>query len=121
MTVTRYQNLPLASDQRRWDGAAAERRVRRWAGATDAPNTKYRNAHLWIDGDAKDNFTACKMLIADVIEGQLRAVPRAVRAAGGAFDGARGGVDMPPADVQKAKRHLARYYAKSDETPPWKR
>jgi hypothetical protein len=121
MTVTRFANLAVADAKRRWNGAAAERRVRRWAGATDEPNGKYRKAHLWYDPDAEQNFTAYKLLIADVIDGELRVVPRAVMAAGGVLDGARGGVDIPATDVKKANDHLARYYAKWDETPPWER
>jgi len=121
MTVTRFADLPVADTKRRWNGDAAERRVRRWSRATDEPNARYRKAHLWYDADAEQNFTAYKMLIADVIDGELHVVPRAVMAAGGVLDGARGGVDIPPADVKAAKRHLARYYAKWDETPPWNR
>jgi hypothetical protein len=42
-------------------------------------------------------------------------------AAAGVLDGARGGVDIPAADVAKAKRHVAKYYRKMDDTPPWER
>ncbi len=33
MAVPRYANLPLADRGRKWDGTAAEKRVRKWAGA----------------------------------------------------------------------------------------
>ena len=46
MAVTSFQDLPLADRDREWDGAAAEKRVRHWAGADDAPNEKYRDAHV---------------------------------------------------------------------------
>ncbi|MGZ4760092.1 MAG: hypothetical protein ACXV95_13605, partial [Acidimicrobiales bacterium] len=95
MTVTRFQDLPLADRDREWDGDAADSRVRRWAGAEDGPNAKYRNAHVWYDGDKKGNFTAYKLLIADVIDGRLRAVPRGVMAAAAVMQGSRGGVDLP--------------------------
>ena len=81
MSVTAFQDLPLAGRDREWDGAAAENRVRQWAHATDEPNEKYRDAHVWYDGDKKDNFTAYKLLIADVIDDRLTAVPRGVMAA----------------------------------------
>jgi len=83
------------------------------------PNPKYRSAHLWYNDDATDNFTAYKTLFADVIGGQLHAVPRRIMAAAGVLDGARGGVDIPGKDVGKAKRHLAKYYKKMDDSPPW--
>ena len=119
MAVTAFQDLPLADRDRAWDGDAAEKRVRRWADAEDEPNAKYRDAHVWYDADNKDNFTAYKLLVADVVDGRPKAVPRAVMAAGGILQGARGGVDLPRDEVPRVRSHLAKYYDKMDDTPPW--
>ena len=119
MAVTAFQDLPLADSDRSWDGAAAEKRVRAWAGAQDEPNQRYRDAHVWYDADKKANFTAYKLLIADVADGKLVAVPRAVHAAAALLQGSRGGVNLPDKDVDRVKSHLAKYYAKLAETPPW--
>ena len=119
MAVTAFGDLPLADRDRAWDGDAAEKRVRAWADAQDEPNAKYRDAHVWYDADAKENFTAYKLLIADVVDGRLRAVPRGVFAAAAVMQGSRGGVDLPDKDRDRVKSHLAKYYAKLDETPPW--
>jgi len=121
LSVTAFQDLPLADRDREWDGDAAEKRVRDWAGAQDEPNAKYRNAHLWYDSGKKSNFTAYKLLVADVVGGKLVAVPRGVMAAAGVIDGARGGVDIPQADVDRVKSHLAKYYRKMHDSPPWQR
>jgi len=121
MSVTSFQDLPLADRDREWDGDAAEKRVRRWADAEDAPNAKYRDAHVWYDKDKKDNFTAYKLLIADVIGGRLQAVPRGVMAAAAVLQGSRGGVDLPASDVDRVRSHLAKYYAKMGEEAPWDR
>ena len=117
--MTSFQDLPLADRDREWDGDAAEKRVREWAGAEDEPNEKYRDAHVWYDADNKDNFTAYKLLIADVVDGRLKAAPRGVMAAGGIMQGSRGGVDLPKGDIDRVKSHLAKYYAKMDDTAPW--
>ncbi len=119
MAVTAFQDLPLADRDRAWDGAAAERRVRAWAGVDEEPNEKYRDAHVWYDADAKQNLTAYKLLIADVVDGTLVAVPRGVFAAAAVVQGSRGGVDLPDRDRDRVRSHLAKYYAKLDETPPW--
>jgi hypothetical protein len=119
VTVPSFQNLPLADREREWDGAAAEKRVREWAGAQDEPNAGYRDAHAWYDAEKKQNFTAYKLLIADVVDGRLVAVPRGVMAAAAVMQGSRGGVDLPEGDIQRVKHHLARYYAKMGETAPW--
>ena len=121
MAVTAFQDLPLADRDREWDGDAAEKRVRVWAKAEDGPNERYRDAHVWYDADQKDNFTAYKLLIADVIDGRLKAVPRGIMAAAAVMQGSRGGVDIPEKDVDRVKSHLAKYYAKMGDTPPWER
>ena len=121
MAVTAFQDYPLADRDREWDGAAAEKRVRSWAGAQDEPNEKYRDAHVWYDSEKKDNFTAYKLLIADVINGKITAVPHGVMAAGNAMQGSRGGVDLPAKDIDRAKSHLAKYYKKMGEDAPWDR
>jgi hypothetical protein len=119
VSVTAFQDLSLASRDRDWDGDQAEKRVRKWAGAEDEPNEKYRDAHVWYDGDKKENFGSYKLLIADVVDGQLRAVPRAVMAAAAVMQGSRGGVDLPKSDIPRVKSHLAKYYKKMDDTAPW--
>ena len=121
MSVTSFQDLPLADRDREWDGNAAEKRVRRWAHAEDEPNERYRDAHVWYDNENKDNFGAYKLLIADVIDGRLRAVPRGVMAAGAVMQGSRGGVDLPKKDVDRVKSHLAKYYDKMGDDAPWER
>lgn len=121
MSVVKFQDLPLADRGRSWDGDAANGRVREWAGATDSPNDKYRTAFVWYDGDSKDNFTAYKFQIADVIDGKLKAVPRGIIAAAGVMQGGRGGANLPDADIGRVKSHLARYYRKMGDQPPWER
>ena len=121
MAVTAFQDYPLADRDREWDGAAAEKRVRTWAGAQDEPNEKYRDAHVWYDREKKDNFTAYKLLIADVIDGKITAVPHGVMAAGNVMQGSRGGVDRPAKDIGRVKSHLAKYYEKMGEDAPWDR
>jgi hypothetical protein len=121
MAVSAFQDLPLADRDREWDGAAAEKRVRKWAGAEDEPNAKYRDAHVWYDAENKDNFTAYKLLIADAVNGRLVAVPRGIIAAGNVMQGSRGGVDLPHSDIDRVKSHLAKYYRKMDDVAPWDR
>jgi hypothetical protein len=121
MSVTSFRDLPLAEREREWDGAAAEKRVRKWANAEDEPNQEYRDAHVWYDKDKKDNYSSYKLLIADVIDGKLKAVPRGVMAAGNVMQGSRGGVDLPESDIDRVKSHLAKYYKKMGDEAPWER
>jgi len=121
MSVSAFQDLPLADREREWDGDAADKRVRAWAGAKDQPNHKYRDVHVWYDREKKKNFSAYKLLIADVVDGRIEAVPRAVMAVAAVLQGSRGGVDLPANDIGRVKSHLAKYYAKMGDTAPWDR
>ncbi|MGE4334588.1 MAG: HK97 family phage prohead protease [Pigmentiphaga sp.] len=121
--VVPFQDLPLADDDQEWDAAAATGRVRRWAGGPEKEEIdwgKYRKAFLLYDPDDSENYRAYKLPIADVIDGRLKAVPRGIFAAAAVLMGARGGVEeFDEGDIEKAKRHLARYYEKMDREPPW--
>jgi hypothetical protein len=61
------------------------------------------------------------LLVADVIDDRLTAVPRGVMAAAAVMQGSRGGVDIAHDDIDRVKGHLGRYYAKMDDTSPWER
>ena len=119
-----YQDLPIADRGRGWDSETAESRVRQWAGGgtsiEDMDWDRYRRAFLWYDGDNPDAVTSYKLPIADVIGGELTAVPRAIFAAAGVLLGARGGVDIPDPARQRAISHLERYYSKLDMESPFK-
>ena len=60
--------------------------------AEDKPNEKYRDAHIWYDADNQDKFTAYKLLICDVVDEKLVAVPRAIIAAAAVIQAALGGM-----------------------------
>lgn len=115
--VVPFQDLPLADKDREWDAGEARKRLADWAGDD---KDKYRKGFLWYDEENADNLTAYKLPIADVIDGRLYAVPRAIIAAAAAIQGARGGVDIPASDVPGVKNHIEKYYKKMDMTPPWK-
>ena len=115
--VVPFQDLPLADKDREWDAGEARKRLADWAGDD---MDKYRKGFLWYDEENADNLTAYKLPIADVIDGRLYAVPRAIIAAAAAIQGARGGVDIPASDVPGVKNHIEKYYKKMDMTPPWK-
>lgn len=127
-SATGATGLPLADRGRAWDSTAAEGRVRTWADATEAPNSKYRSAFFWYDNSAPDNFTSYKLQFADVVDGELTAIPRGIFAVAAVLQGSRGGVDIPAADQAAIKRRVAAYYARmrsefDDENiaPPWEK
>jgi hypothetical protein len=121
MTAIDYQDLPLADRDMEWDGGTANKRVRSWAGAEEDPNDRYRKAFLWYEPSDEDKFKGYKFQIADIVDGNLKAIPRGIISAAGVIQGARGGAKLPSKDVPAIKRHLARYYEKMGDEPPWKK
>jgi HK97 family phage prohead protease len=123
-----FGDLPLAPRDRAWDAGAAEGRVRAWAGGDTINFARYRRAFLWYDREKADETTAYKLPIADVVNGELTAIPRGIFAAAAVMQGSRGGVDIPESDRDAVRATLSRYYSKmasefKDDTivAPWEK
>lgn len=123
--------LPLADRDATWDAAAADGRVSKLASSDGSgdPDTidfgEYGRAFLWHapNPTAKGDF---KLGFADVVNGQLQAVPKGIFAVAAVLQGGRGGADIPPGDVDTIKSKLNSYYsAMADKfgddsiVPPW--
>lgn len=107
--VARFKNLPMAPRDQKWSKRDAIPRIREHTSSTEKPSRSYRNYFMWFDAANADNFTAYKLPYADWIDGEFKAVPRALIAIKAAVGGARGGVDIPDADKPKILRHVERY------------
>jgi hypothetical protein len=116
-----FQNLPLADRDRAWDSGQAIARVRAFTGSEEEPTNVYKKAFLWWDLKNENNFYAYKLPIADVIDGQMYVIPRAIFAATAALRGARGGVEIPEADKQSIISNIERYYEKMELESPFKK
>lgn len=114
-TVTDFADLPVAPIDEPWEWSAEV--ASEVLG--DPPDwDRYRRAHVWTDPENDETRQGYKLPIARMFDGTLRVVFRAVSAALGAVNGARGGVDIPQGERREAYDHLARYYAKFDREPP---
>ena len=114
------RGLPLADRDRPWDATAAIGRVRRWAGGPDKEDinwSRYRRAFVVYDDDDSENFGAYKLPFADVIDGDLTAVPRGIIAASNVLEGARGGIDLPRAVENRCRRFLNVYRERLELEP----
>lgn len=118
-SVVPYQDFPLADREQAWDADSAVGRIRQFSNSEDMPNEEYKKYFLWYDQAASENFGAYKMPIADIVDGQARAIPSAIFAAAAVMQGARGGVDIPEDERAGVKSHIERYYAKLDMPSPF--
>jgi hypothetical protein len=103
-------DLPIAPRDTAWDAAAADKRVQEYAGGDKIDFDKYAKAFFYVDETKKDLLGSYKLQFADVIDGSLVAVPKAIFAVAGVLNGARGGVNIPDSDVAEIKSKVAAYY-----------
>lgn len=112
--VVPFQDLPVCDEAVEWDEKAAVLRVFEWAKTAGAGKERdaFAKAHLWSDGEKGVKFP-----IADVIEGRLVVVPKAIYAAGAAL--MEKSADISNEERIRLKGNLSRYYSKLDRVAPW--
>lgn len=111
--VSGSTSLPLGARDAKWDGTAAEKSVREWAGAEDAPNAKYGQA-FFLKRDDGSSFGDFGLGFAEPVEGKLEANWGGITAVAGVLSGARGGVKgASDSDIAGIKTKVAGYYSKA--------
>lgn len=123
--ATGTTRLPLAPRGREWDGDAAAERVAAWA---DGDPEKLDRAFFYRDLDANPRAVSSRKLgFADVIGGELKAVPRGIFAVAAVLQGSRGGVDIPDEDRDLIRRKVEQWYRRMAQefndpnlVPPWR-
>ena len=112
--VVPLQDLPMADAETEWDIEASETRRQEIASVDGGIDwVMYRLLHLWYDPDEKEKHESYKMPIVDIVDGELKVVPKAVIAAAESL------ADIPEADVEAVKQNLEKYYAKMEQSAPW--
>lgn len=115
-----FQALPIADEGTEWNPAEALTRVKEWAHEGQKIDwTRYRKGFLLWDRDEPTQFGSYRLPIADVIDGELKAVPRALYAASTAMMTEVLALDED--ETKGAKRHLERYYGRMERKAPWQR
>lgn len=115
--VASASNLPLASQDRAWNGPGAAGRMFDAASDADGNINKSTASRGFFkvagDGSKRGDYS---LPFADIIGGTLTAVPRGIFAAAGALQGSRG-VTIEGADSIKPK--VAAYYHRLQLKAPW--
>jgi hypothetical protein len=122
-----WRSWPIADKATPWSADASIARLAAWSGGD---GRKYRQAFLYYDAKSRPDIKETYRLpIADVVNGKLVLIPRAVYQAAAFLSGAHGGVkDIPDNEVQPLQRVVTEIYAvlaqaQEDEqlVPPWQR
>ena len=91
-------DLPVAPDDTPWDLTAARKRVWDWA---EGEYGVYGRAFLYADLRAPNTKDAYRLPVADLIDGELKIVPRAVSTLAALFAGDRARLNIPGADMEQ--------------------
>lgn len=116
-SIVPFQNLDIAERMYGWDCKSAIDRVREFTDSSQHPSDDYKRAFVWVDPDKQDDFDAYRIPIADVIDDNLKAVPRGVFEAGMGLHHSK--IVIPEDDAPAAINHLERYYAKMGLISPF--
>lgn len=108
-SIVPFKDLPLADIGSDWDTAEASTK--------DLPES----AFLWHDKDDDCEETAYKMQIATMVDGELKAVPRAIFAAAAAIQGSRSGRSVPKSAHNGVIKNLEQYYEKMGRESPFEK
>lgn len=116
---SQFQDLPLAQREQAWDAEAALARVKSFLESDEEPGESFHKAFLWSDDKNAEDFDGYKMLIADVIEGKLTAVPRAIFAA--TATASKTIATIPEEDREAVMASIDSYYSKMDLESPFRK
>lgn len=122
-----WRSWPIAEKNTPWSADASIARLAAWSGGD---GKKYKQAFLYFDAKSRPDIKETYRLpIADVVNGKLVLIPRAVYQAAAFLSGAHGGVkDIPDNEVQPLQRVVTEIYAVLAQAqedpqlvPPWQR
>lgn len=108
------KNLPFADVSLPWDAAAASKKMAAAARGRDTmlDPAKMARGFILCDGDPT-LVSSYKLPFADIIDGELKAVPRALFAAAARLDQVQGG------GQDAARTFLEGYYKRLKRPTPW--
>jgi len=107
-----FQDLPVADVNTDWNVVEALKRVRAWAGGDNIDYVKYQKAFMWVDKTNANQEGSYKFQYADIINGELVAIPKAIIAIVGAISEKDGGDIIPREDKTVSLIHCRKYYKK---------
>jgi hypothetical protein len=94
-------SFPIAEGDPKWDADAADVRWREHTDSQENPGDRYRQGFMFFDESRADKFDAYKLPFVDIIDGEPRTIPAALRAIKAVLGGARGGVDLSESDKER--------------------
>lgn len=128
VTEPKWTSWPIAERETEFDADSAITRIAEWSGGDPK---KFGSAFLWRDDEGDpNNRETYRLPVADVIEGKLVLIPRAVFSAATILSGAHGGLENTVPEDERIKLEqivtemydmLREQYGDPRVKPPWQR
>ena len=115
--IQEFQNLPIADSMTKFDKRIARANVAEFAEAIDEPNENYSKAFVVVGDGTK--FSGHQLQIADIVDGEIKIIPRALVRAVCKLRTGKGIEGMSEEQKQEAQVHIEKYYNKLKYTSPW--
>jgi len=120
--VMQLQDYSFAEDDTEWDSQEADKRWREYTNSQDKPSDEYKKGFLYYDKENKDNFTAYKFLIVDVIDDEPKIIQKAIMTSVSYINKTYNKSDIPYKETEKIKKLLSKYHKLMDiESPEFKK
>lgn len=115
-TVCGTSDLPSAPLAHPWDAGEARKRLLEWS---DGDWSKYAKAFVIKDPEKAETEAGYKLPFADVVNGKLMIIPRALMAAAGALGGSRSAMSIESA-MRAAQQFVGALYERIlQRKAPW--
>lgn len=115
--ATGYQGFPLVkASSIFWSATKAAQRCFAWA---NGDWTKYARCFLYTDAAKAEDRNGYLLGYVDIVDGRPTVIPEAIKAIGTLLAGASNYSWMNPAVKSSVKTHVARYYKRMGEEPPF--
>ena len=109
-SIVPFQDLELSKRSHKWNKKEALERVKEFTESNTSPTESYRKAFLYVDNSDPDNFDSYKMLVADIINNKMVAIPEAIFEATGSLSG--NNQEIKGLEKKSLINNINKYYSK---------
>lgn len=120
MVKSKFNDLPLAFNKTLWDSEKAIERVKDFSGSDYVVTEDFKNAFMIYDKENPNDFDGYKLQYADVIDGKLTVIPKAIFGISAIMKSNRNNLNISEEEEAEIKSKLNKYYEKMGLESPLK-
>ncbi len=120
-SIIAFQDLPLASNSMIWNSDTARNIMKEFSAVNESKSSDYNSSFLWCDDTIDDDAASHKMQIGTLVDGEIKAVPRAIFTAAASIQGQLVGAQIPSSARPGIVKNIERYYEKMGRESPFEK